>query len=238
MTDVRKLLARLNPRQSQYEIGSGGIPEMTPQDIAGALGMVRDELGRELLCHVWWPDGAQRTRPQLLDHLRDLQLAEWIGRMRRFEAATLAHHIACEDADGTHGRSRRGLYEARSELECAKGTLWPRIGPQSRYLAIRQEVLAEMLDPHRCHLCHGAGEVMLNAVRRDCPRCLGSGRAKVTDTDRASRIGCSQQTYAETWRDPYEWTLERCSHAERRAARELADALEITGRHPVEIRLS
>lgn len=98
MTDVRKLLARLNPKQSQYEVGSGGIPTLTPQDIAAALGMVHDVLGREILCHVWWPDGAARSRQQLLDHLRDLQLGEWMARVRRLECANLAYHIAHEAA--------------------------------------------------------------------------------------------------------------------------------------------
>ena len=228
MTDVRKLLARLNPKQSQYEVGSGGIPTLTPQDIAAALGMVHDVLGREILCHVWWPDGAQRTHRDLLDHLRDLQLGEWMRRMRRFEAAALAHHIASEEADGTHGRSRGGMYRARCELGDAKAAMWPRIGPQSRYLAIRQAVLAEMLDPHLCPVCGGSGEVRANAVVRTCGRCLGSGHAKATETDRAERVGCTRQAYSSNnWDNAYEWLLSECAHAERHACTQLARALEI-----------
>ena len=228
MTDVRKLLARLNPRQSQYEIGSGGIPELTPQDIAAGLGMVRDVLGREILCHVWWPDGAKLTHQQLLDAMRDLQLGEWTLRMRRLEAANLAYHIACEVADGTHGRSRGQITRARAEVEDAKGAMWPRIGPQSRYRAIREGVLAEMLDPHLCPTCGGSGEVRADAVVRVCGRCLGSGHAKVTDTDRADRVGCTKQAYGRVWAAPYEWLLDECAHAERRAASGLAHALELS----------
>ena len=228
MTDVRKLLARLNPRQQQYEIGSGGVPEWTPQDIAAGLGMVRDTLGREILCHVWWPDGAAYTRQQLLDHMRDLQLREWVARMRRVEAAHLAHHLACELADGTHGRMRGQITRAYSEVEDAKAAMWPRVGPQSRYMQVREGVLDELLDPHLCSACGGTGNVQFFAVVRECGRCLGSGHAKVTDTDRAERLGCSKQNYARVWAAPYEWLIGECAHAERRAASQLAHALELS----------
>lgn len=231
MTDVRKLLARLNPKQSQYEIGSGGVPELTPQDIAAGLGMVRDVLGREILCHVWWPDGAKLTRQQLLDSMRDLQLGEWMGRMRRLAAANLAHHIACEEADGTHGRARGQITRARAEVEDAKAAMWPRVGPQSRYLEIREGVLAEMLDPHLCQTCGGNGEVRADAVVRVCGRCLGSGHDKATDTGRAERVGCTRKSYLESWSLPYEWLLGECAHAERRAASQLAHALGEMNEH-------
>ena len=227
MTDVRKLLGRLNPRNSQYEVGSGGIPTLTPQDIAAGLGMVRNELGRELLCHVWWPDGAMRTRAQLLGALCDLQLAEWTARMRRLEAAHLAHHIACEVADGTHGRMRREVHRAHSEVEDAKGNMWPRIGPQSRYRAIREAVLREMSAPHLCPVCGGCGEVTADAIIRQCNLCSGSGRARVTDTARAEAIGSTRQAYAKIWAAPFEWLMSECAHAERKAAAQLAHALEI-----------
>lgn len=229
MIDVRKLLAWLNPRISQYKVGSGGIPEITPADISWALGVVGDNLGREILCHVWWPDGALHTRDHMLTQMRDLQLQEWIRRVRRMECAQLAHHVACEMADGTHGRMRGEVHRTRSEVEDAKGDIWPRIGPQSRYLAIREGVLAEMLDPHLCPVCNGAGEVRADAVVRQCGRCLGSGHGKATDTDRAERVGCTRQTYTDSWMRPYEWLLEECAHAERHACGALARALEIAG---------
>ena len=227
--DVRKLLGRLNPRVAQYEVGSGGAPEWTPQDIAAALGMVGDRLGREILCHTWWPDGALRSHAQLLDDLRDLQLQEWTTRMRRLEAALLAHHIAAELADGTHGRMRADVYRAHSEVEDAKANCWPKIGPQSRYRAIRDGVLAEMLDMHLCPGCGGTGESRIDAIVRVCVRCTGSGHAKVSDSDRAERLGCTRKTYTEAWAQPYEWLFAECAQAERRAARHMAIELEIAG---------
>ncbi len=53
MAHVGKLLARLNPTTVRYDIGRGGMPELTPQDIAGALAMVPAGLGRELICRLW-----------------------------------------------------------------------------------------------------------------------------------------------------------------------------------------
>ncbi len=229
MTDVRKLLARLNPRVAQYEVGSGGLPELTPQDIAGALGTIREPLGRELLCHVWWPDGALRSRAQLLDAMRDRQLQEWVRRMRNLEAAHLAYHLACELADGTHGRMHGQISRARSEVEDAKGQMWPRIGPQSRYRAIRDGVLAEMLAMHLCPGCGGTGESRIDAIVRVCVRCTGSGHAKVSDSDRAERLGCTRKTYTEAWANPYEWLFAECAQAERRAAWHMARELEIAG---------
>ena len=223
--DVRKLLGRLNPRVAQYEVGSGGAPEWTPQDIAAALGMVGDRLGREILCHTWWPDGALRSHAQLLDDLRDLQLQEWTTRMRRLEAALLAHHIAAELADGTHGRMRADVYRAHSEVEDAKANCWPKIGPQSRYRAIRDGVLAEMLDPHLCPRCGGCGEVMVDNVRRRCARCAGVGHSRVVDAERALRVGITRQVYLRVWSAPYEWLAQVCADAERRAASQLARAL-------------
>ena len=49
MSDVRKLLARLNPASMQYDGARGGFGGMTAQDIAGALGMVPYGLGREVM---------------------------------------------------------------------------------------------------------------------------------------------------------------------------------------------
>ena len=150
-------------------------------------------------------------------------------RMRRLEAANLAHHVACEEADGMHGRSRGQITRARAQVEDAKAAMWPRIGPQSRYRAIREAVLAEMLDPHLCPTCGGSGEVRADAVVRACGRCLGSGHGKATDTYRATRIGCTRQSYVDAWGAPYEWLLDMCAHAERSGARQLACVLEIAG---------
>ena len=56
-----KLLARLAPKSMPRMPGQGGIPSLTPQDIAAALGLaargsVRDRLAVEVLCLRHWPE--------------------------------------------------------------------------------------------------------------------------------------------------------------------------------------
>src|SRR5574337_1301509 len=70
---VGKLMARLNAKNVRFDVGSGGVPELTSTDIAGALGMVPAGLGRELLCLVWWPDGACLTATDLANTLSAAQ---------------------------------------------------------------------------------------------------------------------------------------------------------------------
>ena len=48
MTDPRRLVARLNPTTVRYDVGRGGIPDLTAQDIAAALAFVPAGLGREV----------------------------------------------------------------------------------------------------------------------------------------------------------------------------------------------
>ncbi len=225
MTDPRKLLARLNPQQARYEIGSGGCPEWTAQDIAAALGMVRNLLGREILCAVWWPDGSQLTREALLANLRDLQLAEWVNRARRLECAHLAEHLAAELAAEKHGPMGATLHHARADVAAARAMMWPRLGPASLYAAIRTAVLAEMLDPHLCTECRGTAHVMMGGLLVPCGVCKGSGHSKASDDARARSLGRDAKTYRRTWRDPYEWLLDLCATAERAAGHQLAAAL-------------
>ena len=225
MTDPRKLLARLNPQNARYEIGSGGRPEWTSGDIAAALGMVRNLLGREILCAVWWPDGSQLTREALLANLRDLQLAEWVNRARRLECAHLAEHLAAELAAEKHGPMGATLHHARADVAAARAMMWPRLGPASLYAAIRTAVLAEMLDPHLCTECRGTAHVMMGGLLVPCGVCKGSGHSKASDDARARSLGRDPKTYRTTWRDPYEWLLDLCATAERAAAHQFTQAL-------------
>lgn len=227
--DVRKMLARLNPAVCRFDIGRGGIPEWTPQDVAAALGMVPAGLGRELLCFLWWPDGAAITREDLMDLLRDAQLDEWMRRRHNLEAAQLAVHIAEEQADGTHGPMRGTLSRARSELAGAKADMWPNVGPQSLYKPIREAILREMAAPELCRHCGGRGQAMIDSRVITCQHCGGFGRAKVSDRRRADAIGRDEKTYRQAWRLPYEWLFDVCVVAEKDAANALRDALGMRG---------
>ncbi len=227
--DARKMLARLNPSTQHFEVGSGGIPEFTPSDIAHALGKVRAGIGRSIMCWVWWPGGADLDARGLLDAMQSLQLGEYMRRLRVLEAAQLAEHIAAEDADGTYGRMHGTLARARGEVEAAKASCWPRIGPQSLYLAIRKCVLAELRMPHLCATCAGRGSVQIEARVLVCSGCRGSGRQSISDRRRAEVLERSLATYQYAWQRPYEWLLNHCAQEEREAARQLGTRLGLTG---------
>lgn len=224
--NVRKLLARLNPSIARFEVHHGGQPELTPQDIAGALGMIEDRLAREVLCTVWWPDGAQLQRAELDRIVREAQLREWMRLRRELEAARLAVHVAEDDIDGTYGTrsgQRAALQRATETLDEVKARQWPAVGPV--YRAVRQAVLAELATPSLCPHCEGRGEVRVHDRLLVCQHCEGHGRTPVSDRKRASMIERDEAGYRRVWRPVYEWTLALCANAETCGARALERAL-------------
>jgi len=224
--NVRKLLARLNPSIARFEAHHGGQPELTPQDIAGALGMIDDRLAREVLCTVWWPDGAQLQRAELDRIVREAQLREWMRLRRELEVAKLAVHVAEDDIDGTHGTrssQRAALQRAAETLDEAKARQWPAVGPI--YRAVRVAVLAELATPNLCTHCEGRGEVFAQDRLLPCEPCEGQGHSPVSDRKRAAMIERDEASYRRVWRPVYEWTLALCAGAETRGARALERAL-------------
>lgn len=199
-----EMMARLNPATVRYDIGRGGMPELTPQDIAAALGMVPKGLGRELMCRLWWPEGA-RLSAQELDHLlMEVQLAEW---MRRADALVDAQ-LKAEVAKNDHMRRR-----AARSVEEAQANLWPRVGPGSPYASIRTAVLSEMSAACLCPACRGRGLLVAEKQVVACKFCETSGRAKVSDRNRAELVGVNRETYRRAVASPYEWLLEHCTQA-------------------------
>lgn len=217
---IGKLMARLNPKNVRFDVGTGGIPELTPQDIAAALGMVEDGLGREMLCQVWWPDGAKLSEHNLLDVLADAQRQEWQFREDAMVNATLA--VAW-----------RG-HNARDAFAAAKANRWPRlvhvktdlptIAPG--YGKVRRAVLDEMKGAGLCSSCRGrtvqAGE---NGVMRVCSACLGSGHQAISSRARAEACGIEWKTFRDDWQKVYEWTAELCSQSLLRAHRQFLGAI-------------
>lgn len=217
MTDVRKLMARLNPAVCRFDIGQGGIPDLTPQDIAAAIGMVPAGLGRELMCRLWWPDGARLSPKELDAELRREILVEWLRRARRLESAKLQLHMAEEDHHGS-------VQRARSEVEAARGDRWPSVC--ATYRRIRETVLAELESPPQCAKCHGRGfNINRAGVHIACVACEGRGWVPVSDRQRATSLGVNESTYRRCWRDVYQWLHAQCTDAEAMARRRLAARL-------------
>jgi hypothetical protein len=214
---IGKLLARLNPASARYGAVGGGVPELTPQDIAAALAFVPAGIGREIICRLWWPDGAALAAKDLDRMLMDAQLGEWKRRMD----AMVTSQIAVAVADSLVARSR-----ALARLDAARAHLWPRLGSESCYAAIRGAVLAEIAAASHCTKCDGRGHLMENARIVSCQPCFGSGIIKFGDRARAASIDRDESTYRRAWKPVYEWTERLCQDAVGPASRSLREALD------------
>lgn len=218
MTHPAYLLARLNPKNARFDIGPGGLPELTPADIAAGIAMVPAGLGRELLCRIWWVDGAELSDTELDRLLSDAQLSEWRDRMDAMLNAQIA--VAYAEGQSLAQRQRAGHM-----LDTARAHMWPRIGPGSCYADIRRAVLVELSTRFLCDTCHGRGVLIHQSKVIACSSCAGSGRGKVSDRSRAEAIGRDESTYRVTWRPVYEWTRRLCQDVIDPAEVKFAEAL-------------
>jgi hypothetical protein len=217
-------MARLNPKNVRFDVGSGGIPELTSTDIAAALAMVPAGIGRELLCRVWWPDGANLTARQLAAQMEHAQRAEWAERETRMLHATLAVAVH------TGGESLRRAQRQYSEAHAAR---WPRwvadaeIGTLSPgYSRVRAAVLTELCSPGLCPTCSGRGHRVDDyGVHVSCAGCKGSGRRAISDRWRAEALQITEAGYRHTWRGAYEWMYQLCADAITSATRAMDTAL-------------
>lgn len=231
----RKLMGRLNASTVRFDVGRGGIPEITQQDIAASLAFVKNELDREVFCAVWAPELARLARSEVLAKLREAVLKEYAARASVLAQLKLELHIletrfaakpALSPAD------QRALAGLRSEVRVAKSRAWP--GEPAVYPKICLAVMAELAGAMQCPVCGGRGFVMRDNLREPCGGCGGHGLACATDAQRAQWIGkagndgrggVDSSPYRHTWRTVYEWVREIAAAAEKRAAAEIADAL-------------
>lgn len=226
MSDVRKLLARLNPASVQYGGTRGGYGGTTAQDIAGALGMVPFGLGREVMCAIWWPDGA-RLAPDKLDasiaqHVR----GEMDRRARRQQIARLDLHIAQENAHARNAltaEDRREIQRLEKRAADARALVWPY--DAEMHVRIRRAALQELAYPNHCRACGGTGETQVGALKVGCKPCDSRGTVPVSDRNRAERIGRDESNYRRAWRGLYEYVYQLMHDAEAEAVRQLRDAL-------------
>lgn len=203
--NIRKLLARLNAKAPQYTVGNGGIPEITPQDIAAALGMVEDRIGREIFCMAWWPDGANLTRKDLRDSLKNLLFDEYSVRYRAASADRLERHLF----DKPQAQDKRKAWPVQI----------------SRYGEVADAVVLEICAPKICKQCGGRGEMTIESRIISCEACKGLGLLAASNAWRAQRIGVGETAYRLTWKPVYEWLYDRASRRESAAAQQLARAL-------------
>jgi hypothetical protein len=221
MSDHRALLARLNPASTHYDSVGGGLPDMTNEDITGALGLVRQKarFACEVYCALWWPGLSSHTCGEIDTAIRNKQLDEFLRRQRKLITARMAVHVAKEEADGSHGGIpgvRRALQEARGELAEAQARAWPNYS--DRYGLIRAAVMNEIRGGRSCKLCAGRGTVRHGDLIVDCQHCKGSRLEPNSERHRAAVIGVQRTAYAR-WESVYDWTLDLCDRANRSADR-------------------
>lgn len=209
---AEKLITRLNPSTMQYTIGRGGVPALTPQDVAGAAGIVRDKFGFDLACLAHWPDAAQHNQARMLRAVEARQHDEWSQR----EDALL-------DAELRLAAGLPGGLAMRGRAQEARWPNWRR--GHGHYVGIGVLVVAEVRKPAACHVCDGRGHRMQDAVVRACEHCAGTGRWRATGRARAKLLGMDESTYRQSWRPIYDWTEQMCAEAKRKAMDQLTAAL-------------
>lgn len=230
MSNVRKLMCRLNPSTVRYDVGQGGKPELTAQDIAAALGMVPDVYARDIFTAIWWENG--RTQ-ESIGRVRTALLREYSRRCRAYEIAKLDLHIfECEAAALGKGKVTRADHSAgqrrREVHRLAHDARWP--WSAAAYPAMVVAVLDEIGNPDRCSECGGRGEVDgFAGVKKQCTACTGGGHAPLAKRQRAHRIGVTESSYRGAWFAPYEWLVEHVAERERDVARKLRDILDTRG---------
>lgn len=180
-----RLLARLAPKSMPRMPGQGGIPSLTPQDIAAALGLaargsVRDRLAVEVLCLRHWPeafDGPQvRTRmadpAPAADNASTATVRGKVSRKRTTPDLAAAKRVdACRR--GVHAleharklrlialvaaRARRQAHARAAGSPEAGAALDARLAQSAFWEAVSRAVLAEYAQPSPCQVCKGRGQ--------------------------------------------------------------------------------
>ena len=218
--NVRRLIARLNAKSQRIDNrGSGGIPEYTPADIAGALGTMKDKFAREVLCAIWWPEGASLVEGWLMQEISHLQFEEIDRQLAEVYASRLELHIAIDGhAD------QKDINKLRLRVEQAQKGVWDIRGYGE---VVRRAVLLEATKPKTCRTCDGVGYFITKQGIKVCAKCDGSGFRPMLVGERAKMLGISTKTYLRHGiRAVYEWTYALVQDAEQRGANELYRALK------------
>lgn len=179
-----KLLARLAPKSMPRMPGQGGIPSLTPQDIAAALGLaargsVRDRLAVEVLCLRHWPEAFEGPEVRKVaaapasaaDTSSPVPRRERVSRRRASPESDVAKRVAaCRRGVQAVEYSRKlrlvALVAARARRQAqalaqsspeAEAALAPRIAQGAFWEAVARAVLAEYAQPRPCVVCKGVG---------------------------------------------------------------------------------
>ncbi len=230
MADVRELMGRLGPTTVKFDTGRGGVPALTNQDIAAALGMVPAGLGRELLEALWWPESGARRSQRVRQAVIALVAPEYIRQQQALSLARTEFGIAkaCMGWAGGAVTDAQRVERSRAEakLEAVRALCWPN-NTMEQLGALTAAVISEMAGAENCDACDGrrvqAAHDGSGVVQCEC--CDGTGLEALSGRKRAIAIGADKSAYQRFWQPVYEWMLERMRGAEREAAEAFNRAL-------------
>lgn len=224
--NVCKMMGRLYAQTVRYDTGRGGIPELTPQDLAAAVGMVSNDLAREVFCWIWWPASSKEATAKV----RALVLDEVLREFNRRYAAADAARARLRECEARAALTNRDNDEAGIEAKRARrvfeqvhSTVWP--ATMATYPKILDAVVEELRQPRHCPDCDGRGTRSTGGLVHDCDRCGGTGHVSEYNTWRAQKIGTSESRFRATWLPIYQWVYSMVEELAHEAARKVAMAI-------------
>lgn len=225
MSDGRELMARLGPSTVKFDTGRGGVPDLTNQDIAAALGMVPAGLGRELLEALWWPDSGMRRSQQLRQAVIGLVAPEYVRQQQALNVARTEFGIAkaCMGWAGGPVTDAQRIEHRKAEarLEATRALCWPN-NTMEQLGVLTKAIVEEMGTCGCCRACQG---LRIQSAKDgtgvvECEACEGAGVEARSGRERAAAIGADHSAYRRCWQPVYEWMLEHMRAAESIAARD------------------
>lgn len=218
---IDELLGRLEPSTVKYGMGRGGIPELTPQDIAAALGLCEDKLAVAIYQAITVHSFSDWQNMDRM--LADVQFREWQRRADRLINAQLAK----AQAQIIEDEQERQVMISRAEimLSGAKQGTWPGL-VEKTYAAMRKALIAELRSSRSCQFCNGRGTVMDATVVKPCEQCLATGLTFVSDRQRAAMLRIDHSTYRRGWKKVYEWMYRTLLDASARGREQFSRAVE------------
>ncbi|TDB28422.1 hypothetical protein ATCM_12575 [Stenotrophomonas sp. ATCM1_4] len=204
MSDVRELLARLNPTTIRMDAGAGsgsGGDALTNIDVAGALGMVPAGLGRDLLELLYGPDPSRADIVRVFHGITRLALEERNLRSRCFiDAKTLWGIKDCiarfERDQSEQTRRDLGVLKARTAVA-------------------REQLFPERLEERMPQIA----AVAIGYMKGE----------RLSNRERAAAMGVSESAYRQGWSDVVDWLLTQMVEAEQDAARVFSRSLREEG---------
>lgn len=205
---VAKILGRFNPKVCRFDVGVGGLQEFDTHDYLAALSYMKSDFGRELLCRMYWPEGAKQPLELVIKGMYSRIVDEWVKR--EYEML-LAIPGLSEGAGSPLQRYQRAHARRWPSMAIDKRGV-PKHDP--RYARLCHAALTELFTAPPCKSCNGyASFEDANGVTIECRDCLGFGRKEWSDRARARAVGVDKKDYKERgWDRPYVWAVRTMLH--------------------------